>query len=1630
MMNFKQLFVFALLLGLFLSTGLHAQNGLSPDIVADKTTGCAPEVISFNVTNPPAAKSYIWIINGDTIAGIQKQDYLFASGGQYDITVIIAKTDGLTLTIYKKDLVTLGKANDNISLQVSRKVLCNGIDTVRFSATATSVRKWDWIIDGTNYLDAGNQVVHRFTSSGSKDIVIRTQDSSGCYALKTFPSAVLVAAPPVVDFSADITGGCVPMNVVLTSAIKTGSASIVSTHWSVPGSNNASASGAGPINIQYNKAGTYDVQLTLTTQDGCTYTETKKDFISAGGLTHPVIDAPQKSGCPGTVFSFFNQTVKGINTQFFWTFTGGSVQQGSNDSVQYVLYPKGGNYDVSLSSKDGGCTQTVVYPGMIKIKNVSADFMANPTCNCKVPDTVTFSNIAVSNDTNKTNYEWTFYASGGQKILGTSTANKPVFIYKDFGSYDVKLKVTEAGGCTDSVIRHDLLLFKPLDTATIFINKATGCAGEPISISANMPYACPGLDYTYEWTFYAKNSRIVLKQITAKTPQMTYSDTGSYDVRLKVTTPGGCVAEKIFVRKIWIVHPKPSYIVDTLNGCAEGTITLQQQTTPVGPDYNFSWELTNMSDSTIKVTGTGAKYRPVFPVPGKYRVKFAVTIGSGCRYESAQISYLNISGITADFTTNKKRGCLPFTTSLSDSILQNVHYSTASDSVQAEWSANPASGIIFSDIHSTSPAVTITTAGCYDISLRLTNSTGCTSVISKSSYLCAGVKAAFSIPARICLGDTLTVLSSSFNAVKYQWTSQPGANIITSATGGRAQILFPAPGHYNLRLVAFSPEGCSDTLTQSISVEHVKAEFFSMDTANACAPAYVSFTVRRNGADSFYWSFGDGETLVTADTNIAHVYKMNSGDRKSGFDVRLVAKNNLGCTDVLLREKYINVLGPVPAYSLTDPAGCGPHTVGFVNNSRFASHLFLDYGDFSDIDSLHFGPHTYTVKDPNADYAVYKPRLLAKDMYGCAAWAPAGDSIVVYRRPQAGFTYSSTGGCAPYAVQFTDTSHFATKWSWDFDNDGKTDDTIRNPKPLLQPGTYHVRLTVENHSGCTDTMVIKQSIIISPNITAKVIATSDTICSGTLAGFHCIADRPELVKTYRWMADNVVLDSTVANGPSAAMRFTTAGLHSISVTLTTLAGCEVTVTPDRGIIVPDSLEKQSAAIQYISVGNDSSIRIRWQPSANAFFAKYALYRTGIQGTKMVYSTVNKGDTAFTDHNNLDVNRNNYTYNIRETDRCGRPALASEPHTSILLKVKAIPGNKLQLNWSAYKGWNVVKSYGVYRKDAENFTLIATVSGADTVYADDDICNSTYTYRIAAVDSSAQWTSISNSASGKPDYIYRKEGENVLFATVTDNDKVHVEWSATAPRTMKYIIDRYTPESGWVDDFAESKTNIWTDDKVGVNKYNYTYRVHVSDKCGDITGAGTIGQSILLKARVQDDKVLLGWTSYRYWQQGIDFYRVEIQLNDGTWKNLAYVQTSDTIYTDAEIHKEIYGIYTYRIVAVQAGGTGISSTSNKADAILPSKVFIPNAFTPGGDQLNEIFKPVCLFLKDQGPGAEYSFSIFNRWGEKLFETNTPDTGWDGTYKGQPVPEGVYIYMFNAIGFDHQTYYLKGNVTLMR
>jgi gliding motility-associated-like protein len=89
-----------------------------------------------------------------------------------------------------------------------------------------------------------------------------------------------------------------------------------------------------------------------------------------------------------------------------------------------------------------------------------------------------------------------------------------------------------------------------------------------------------------------------------------------------------------------------------------------------------------------------------------------------------------------------------------------------------------------------------------------------------------------------------------------------------------------------------------------------------------------------------------------------------------------------------------------------------------------------------------------------------------------------------------------------------------------------------------------------------------------------------------------------------------------------------------------------------------------------------------------------------------------------------------------------------------------------------------------------------------------------------------------------------------------------------------------------------------------------------------------------------------------------------------------------------------------------------------------EVFIPNAFSPNGDENNDVLYIRGNCLKD------VALKVYDRWGELVFKTHSISTGWDGTFEGKAAAADVYVYILDYVLFNDKIKREKGNITLIR
>ena len=202
-----------------------------------------------------------------------------------------------------------------------------------------------------------------------------------------------------------------------------------------------------------------------------------------------------------------------------------------------------------------------------------------------------------------------------------------------------------------------------------------------------------------------------------------------------------------------------------------------------------------------------------------------------------------------------------------------------------------------------------------------------------------------------------------------------------------------------------------------------------------------------------------------------------------------------------------------------------------------------------------------------------------------------------------------------------------------------------------------------------------------------------------------------------------------------------------------------------------------------------------------------------------------------------------------------------------------------------------------------------------------------------------------------------------------------------------------------------------------------------DVCKDKAPYSNFAKTILLDADTgKFQRPFLRWRTYDGWDVGVDKYEIQRKEVDGSFYSMGFTSSgNDSTFYDKETELNQRPHYCYRVIGYKVNENNenqIISISNEDCVDVHSWLYVPNAFSPNGDGLNDYFATPCWYIK------EYHLTIYNRWGEKLFESNSLYHSWDGTYEGKVVENEAYVYIIESLGIDNIKRGYKGTVTVLR
>jgi gliding motility-associated-like protein len=1509
-----------------------------------------------------------------------------------------------------------------------------------------SIIYWNF---GNGNESGGDTIYHQFTQSGSYDIVLQVTFPDGTTCTNTKKSFLNFQSVGEPDFSVSDTVAC---SGSTTFTLVDNTKNETNRTWYIDGLDYGSAS---PMTISFKTAGRKSVTLKAFDANGCYRTLDKRNLINVQNIITPDFSSGlYENAAHDQITAYFhNQTDTGnAVVTYQWDFPGGSPSSYAGKNPPPITYS-------SLTTpRDVTLTVTTASGCSVKItkSNVIMKYYALLDTAFCLKDSLIYQNKALS--------------SSIQNFFGTILN---VRSFTRYGSnYSIKFSTYARSGL---IVNYRSNSSQFLDSLyipnAIAVLPPVADFSSPNQRQCNPPgrivlHALNGNPYTgtntYFWQVYDSNNVQVpgspIGPITNTDTAITVQKDGSYTVTMTVKNSRGCtdvISRKSFIR---IATPTADFSIKNPNLCADDTLKVVDLSTPKNdPSNPFQFQWTVQHDDSAKITQNYNVQRPLIflHTPGVYTI--TQTVANGTCVSSKQLkSAITVSGVLADFTADNTVGCKPFTAHLSSIIKINLPSDPGNSNLSYFWQVYPAGAATISNPFAANTTITFNKNTCYSIQLTVTSSlSGCKSVITKNNYICTGTLAAFTMDSNTCKYQPVKINNQSlYKPDAYKWSISPYANsIISSDTAKNPLISFKADGCYKVTLTTYrnNNPNCVDTVSHYVCVTTPKAGFFSKDTSKRCAPIYATFTNTSTGAVSYFWDFGDGDTISTTSNSLTHVYFTNN---PLGFDVKLAAKNKNGCIDTIVRKNYMKVYGPVPRFNVSQSHACGTITVKFKDSSYNVKKYFVSYGDQSHPDSNKFVTHVYNFLDYNFDSAVYYPTMYAVDDSNCLS--SYQKTIVVYRPPVVKFQPDNYFGCQPMTVNFIDSTLYASSYTWDF-GDGTTGTGFSPSHVYKIPGIYYVKLTAISPKGCITTKSLTQPIVVykAPTGTISNNTNGKTICYETTVNFTgqaSTADGTPIV-SYKWFFGDSNIPGDTSNDQNPSYHYVSSGHHVVALVVENARGCRDTIVDSVGVTNFDSAKPLTPEIYYVTVNRSNQVKVVYRSShtASKRFGHYDLYRNGTSNADIIHSGTQRGDTSFIDAPPaVDVKTHSNCYTTDEADNCGHTSPLSRTHCTINLHVQQSGINTNRVVWTPYVGWDTVASYVLYRRMGltGTYDTIATLRNdsfnapSDSiVYLDTNLCHNKYYYYVSAWNTNQVFHSESNQDSATPAYILQNQPLHLIRTTVLGNS-INTNWrKGIQPNIKQYVIDRnvsnnHTFEStGWVHNYATATDTSYTDYNVDVDNFSYAYRVRVEDKCGDVSPVSNSGVSMVITSSVLDDKRLLSWTKYKHWDEGISAYVLQLRGNNGQFRNVAVVTPTDTTYMDDSTHQDIDTSTCYRVLAIDVSPTIAgtdTSVSNVTCPVLPSRIFIPNAFSPNGDDVNDQFSvsTLSIFTNTQLKDLQFDLRVFNRWGQLIWETTDANKSWDGKFDGQFVESGIYVYTLYAHGFDNRRFSYKGTIMLIR
>jgi gliding motility-associated-like protein len=1564
--------------------------GYPIDFTFDQAIVCSGTAVNFEDISGSIADNVMWDFGDGGFSSDANPSYTYSTLGCYTVSLTRFKNGCSTtvlsdICIQVNELPSANYVSDN-------SIGCELPHTSSFVGITQNTTIWFWEFGENGEAGTSTEMNPSvtFTEYGSYPIYLTISDVTGC------SNKIIVDTIEVIELKADIAEGndiegCVP----LTFSLEDASSSVVPIsewYWEIETPTGVFTSTDANPSFTIPDTGCFDILLAVVNELGCKDTSIIENKVCVGMKPVVNFEASPIAACINENIVFTNLSSP-FADQWYWSFGDSIHSPYENPEHEYV---DTGAFDVSLVVFHYGCEAELEVENYIHMLAPKAVFSIENDCDN--PYDLQFINNSIGAET----ISWDF----GDLTTTNDTSSMSVasYTFPETGNYTITLATYNSeSGCVDTT---ELSYYITEPKAEFSLDTTRGCVPLTLFVEDNSDFG-----QTYSWS---SNSGASFSNSSSSNPEIIFDTPGTYNnILLVITDVNGCNDStsyngEINVNGITTVEfeATPPF------GCNPIEVDfLENSESLFGDIISWDWDIGNgYINSNLQNPNI------IFDSVGIYPVTLIVTDDWNCQSSFNIPDAVNVTQPLAKFTGDTL-GC----------TISTIQFLNQSDGTGLAYDWTFGDGDTSTDKN---PTHEYSSEGIYTVCLTVTDINGCTDSYCLKDYVVienpiadfTSDNSSASCPPLIANFENL-----SQNATSYEWDFGDGSG---SSNLTNPPNVYTVPGEFNVTLIAIANDVCRDTMTKEkfITLDGPEGSFiFEMD--NPCIPTEVNFIAESNDFYNYIWDFGDGVLDTSgykiADT-VSHFYTQNYD-----FVPTLILVDNDGCIRPIAPQDTIALVALVADFSSNQTHICNDNPpVSFVNLTNSSNPIigvewFFEGGS----------PSISTDLEPQISYnipGVFDVTMIVNNG-SCLDTIVKVDYISVDEVPLADFARSADEGCAPLPVSFTDGSTISTgfieKWDWTFSASSPSPtSTMQNPLHTYLDGEDAIiQLRVTSNKGCMDS--ISKVVNVFPFVEID-ISKDTTICQGEVVSLQASIFSDTTGVNYYW-EDHPTLSCTDCLNPTVNPLDTT----TYSFIAVSAENCTYSKTV--------TVNVRDEAIPIITISNDTTI------CANNVTQIFASGGDNLVGYDWDQSAA--GLTCYNACNNPIANpASNTIYTVTVTNLSGCSSTASTT-VSVFYEFQDLLGDDrticegdtahLQVLggnnpfWVSSDGLNCAACPNPIASPNETSTYIVRVDSdfgcelfdtitiniltPEDIDAGDDmaICIGSSAQLTGFGEGIPLWTpaatlnqtDVFNPVAAPTEtttyYFSLENGDCIL------NDSVLVN---IIEKTEIDLLDQSIclGDSLIMEPIGIADTYLWSPPEglSGITIENPTASPTETTEYTVIARSGTCPPDTSSAiVEVLDIPLMNVAQLYRYFPGEpilLDVSSLESGDYDYQWSPGFGLSCTDCPNPTATLDTSIN--YTVVITNLETGCFDSEIVRvRKINECSEDLISMPNAFSPNGDGINDLYKMYSGTIED----IEY-FRVFDRWGALVFESNNYDFAWDGKYKGRTVGEGVYIYLLSG------------------